>query len=71
MSKIVINLKTTSDGDIDIDMKAECKLNELEVATGYLMGALATNSTTGMDVLEALLEDIKNGQRATVSDEDN
>ena len=63
MSQIKIKLNTSPDGDISIDMKAECNLNELEVATGYLMGALVSQSTTGIEVLEQLLEDIKNGNR--------
>ena len=71
MSKINIRMFTTVDGDIEIDMKAECNLNELEVATGYLMAALVNNSTTGLNVLEQLLEDIKNGDRATNTEEDN
>lgn len=64
MSQIKIKLHTSQEGDIDIDMKAECNLNELEVATGYMMAALVNQSTTGLEVLTQLLEDIKNGDRA-------
>ena len=71
MSQIKIKLNTSSDGDINIDMKAECNLNELEVATGYLMGALASQSTTGIEVLEQLLKDIKNGNRTTDTVQDS
>jgi hypothetical protein len=63
MSQIKIKLHTSQEGDIDIDMKAECNLNELEVATGYMMAALVNQSTTGLEVLTQLLEDIKNGDR--------
>ena len=59
MSKIVINLKTDEKEDISIDMKMECTLNELEIATGHLMGVLAIQSSTGMKVLESLMEDLK------------
>lgn len=60
MSKIVINLHTDKiSGDITIEAKAECNLNELEVATGFLMGQLASGSTTGWEVLSALMVDIE------------
>lgn len=71
MSQIKIKMHTDTNGDIDISMKAECNLNELEVATGYLMAALVSNSTTGLDVLEELLKDIKNGNRTANTEEDS
>lgn len=58
-------------GDISIEMKAECTLNELEVATGYLMGALASQSTSGIEVLEALVKDIKDAERTADTEENS
>lgn len=71
MSKIKIEMNTNGTGDIEIEMEAECNLNELEVATGYMMAALVNNSTTGIEVLEQLLEDIKNGSGSRNSEENN
>lgn len=60
MSYIKIDLKTEkTTGDISIGIKTNCTLNELEVATGTLMGALATKSTTGVEVIKSLLKDIE------------
>ena len=67
MSFIKIDLGTNEEGDIAISMKAECNLNELEVATGYLMGALVSQSTTGLEVVEALIEDIKRNSNEKVN----
>jgi hypothetical protein len=60
MSYIRLELFTdTESKDISIQVKSECTLNELEVATGALMGMLATQSTTGIEVLKSLLSYIE------------
>lgn len=58
MSKILITLHTNKETrDINIKVKSECTLNELQASVGYLMAGLAANA--GIETLEALVQSIK------------
>jgi len=58
MSKISIRLHTNKEtGDINIKVKSECTLNELQASVGYLMAGLAAN--TNIENLEEMVKSIK------------
>ena len=59
MSIIKIQLSTDRNtGDIDISIKAECSLQEFDLATNMMMGKLAASSVDGMERLTVMMSDI-------------
>lgn len=58
MSKINVKLYTDrANGNINIQVKSECSLNELRATVGYLMAGLAAN--TSIEEVEGMVSDIK------------
>lgn len=57
MSILKVTLNTDGTGDVNIGLKGECSVKELEVLVGYLMAGLAAN--TSIEVLEDMVQQLK------------
>jgi hypothetical protein len=59
MSKIKLELHTNDNGEVEVSLKGACTVQELEIATGFMMIQLATSSTTGWEVLSSIMSEIE------------